>query len=137
MLNEKIMNEFHKAWRFLREHINFKDEDECSRFEYNCLDIQVTKVNPLTETIEDDVTKNTAVRVWLECGEWIEKDKQGCHDTDLDCGARTFEKAIIELAILVKKKYGDVDCINCFDKDLKGEECLKTNCNRRHFNVEF
>ena len=35
--------------------------------------------------------------------------KKDCytHDIDLDCGGDTFEEAIIELAKLVKKYYGD------------------------------
>jgi hypothetical protein len=29
------------------------------------------------------------------------------HDTDLDCGASSFDEALIELANLVMKKYGN------------------------------
>ena len=74
------------------------------RFE-ECLDIDVVKVNPLNKTIEDDKSLNTETNVWLECGQYSKYTRW--HDMELDCGGVTFEEAIIELANLVQKNYGD------------------------------
>jgi len=67
--------------------------------------IMVVKVNPLTNEVDDDQTKNTKTQVWLEVGPWSEQ--YHTHDWDLDCGGDTFEEAIIKLADLVKQYYGD------------------------------
>lgn len=93
---------FYDAFYFLENHPIFN-----GRFQEG-LDIMVVKVNPETESIEDDRSKNTEVRVWLETGPYLYDDPHGCkwcHDIDLDCGGHTFEEAVIELAKLVKKKY--------------------------------
>lgn len=94
-----------------------------SRFE-TCLDIDVSKVNPETGKIDDDKSKNTAIEVWLECGPWenpedmkpeeIEMFPNGMATIDINlcCGAETFEKAIIQLAKLVLKKYGSYESDN-------------------------
>lgn len=74
----------------------------------NELWIEVVKVNPDTNEIDNDCTKNTKVQIWLEHGSY-DTEWGGCtHDIDLDCGADTFEEAIIKLAQLVKEKYNDV-----------------------------
>lgn len=91
------------------------------------LDIAVVKVNPETESIDDDETKNTQTRVWLECGphedatspdhqpaiqaglypdDWLDNGVP-THDYELDCGGKTFEEAIVTLAKLVMIHYGD------------------------------
>ena len=76
-----------------------------------CLDIEVAKINPQTREIDDNEVLNTEVEVWLECGPYEFNEDAAefspTHDIDLDCGAPTFEKAIIELARLVKQKYGE------------------------------
>lgn len=75
--------------------------------------------------IEKEQSKNKFVECWLEFGpidygymsydpktkqpqEWdtdyVELDY---HDPDLDCGAHTFDEALVQLARLVLKKYGD------------------------------
>ncbi len=87
------------------------------------LDIQVVKVNPDTDMIDNDPTKNTKVQFWFETGPWekdlykdtvpeeeyseIPEDRLGgfTHDPNLDCGGDTFEDAIIALASLVKQNY--------------------------------
>ena len=96
-----------QAWEFLCGHSVFKDHFKVA------LDIDVVKVNPENETIDDDEKKNTATRVWLECGPVeCEKDDNDrlcafySHDIALDCGGKTFEEAIVKLAKLVKRKYG-------------------------------
>lgn len=55
---------------------------------------------------------NTKTQIWLEFGEaYLDIDEdtnvQFIHDYNLDCGADTFEEAIIELANLVDKYYND------------------------------
>lgn len=117
-------DDFHSAWWYLYHHPAFQEEPLISVFA-QCLDVTVVRVNPGTERIEDDSTLNTATRVWLECGEWqspdaLRKHLAGAiaveemerlwrgvpsHDIDLDCGAATFEEAIVELARLVHDKY--------------------------------
>ena len=71
----------------------------------------VSKVAPVTETIEDTKSRNTATWVWLECGaveaqEGLPATLCLTHDYDLDCGAPTFEEAILQLAELVLSHYG-------------------------------
>lgn len=95
--------DFYSAWCFLTNHRIFNDE-----FQYDRLWTHVTKVNPKTNELDDDRTKNTKVQVWLECfpyNENVDVDER-FHDTDLDCGGDTFEDAIITLSKLVKEKYG-------------------------------
>lgn len=96
------MMNFYTAWRFLAEHKIFNGD-----FEYDRLWIHVTKVNPMTDEIDDDENKNTKVVVWLECFPDDENMNGRFHDMDLDCGGDTFEDAIVELATLVKSKYGN------------------------------
>lgn len=84
------------------------------------LDVDVVKVNPETNSIDDDKSKNTATRIWIEVATYANKDKYQerdgwpedafkgycCHDYQLDCGGATYEEAIIKLANLVWKHYG-------------------------------
>lgn len=105
-LKKQRKEEFHKAYHFLENHPAFEGEF------LSCLDIEVVKVNPLTNCVDDDNSLNTDVRIWLECGKKLYDEELGLdrkiatHDIDLDCGAKTFEKAIIKLAKKVKKHYG-------------------------------
>lgn len=94
------------------------------------LDIFVADVDPATGQQvhtghDEDRSRNTAVRIWLECGSWGEGREmtldseerlnpglsagEGMHyyDPDLDSEGDTFEEAIIALAIKVKERYGD------------------------------
>lgn len=94
------------------------------------LDIGVAMVDPITHRIDSDVlSRNTRTEVWLECGayddpmtpehetarneghysdQWLDYGIP-THDYRLDCGAATFEEAILKLAALVKEHYGDYD----------------------------
>ena len=98
----------HPAFNHVGERPGFLDS----------LDIDLAKVNPKTSKIEDDKTLNTKVEVWLEAGPWIDPSEAGypedwteteaaSHDLNLDCGGDTFEEAIIKMAELVKKHYGE------------------------------
>lgn len=118
-------NDFYEAYSFLKEHEICKcrpylpHENRFSELKgnyfYNCLDIDVVKVNPETNVMETEKDKthlNTKTQVWLEFGEaFVDLDDsdnvQFNHDHRLDCGADTFEEAIIELANLVDKYYHD------------------------------
>lgn len=87
------------------------------------IDVDVVMTRPNDLTIDEDPKKNTRVQVWIECGRWMSAKelykgmtKEICdpagdgafgHDPRLDCGADTFEEAIIKLARNVKKAYGD------------------------------
>ena len=124
----KKFTDFYEAWWYLVEHGAFISkplyEDtkhidggavESSDFQY-LLNIDVQKVNPATHKIDDDESKNTKTEVWLEFGPWYEETDENIqktlgskwvhfHDVRLDCGADTFEEAIIELANLVEEYY--------------------------------
>ena len=98
---------FYDSWYFLMDHPAFVDDRGIDDFQ-RALDIHLAMVNPKTLMVDDNKTKNIKLQVWLECGKWY-KDKQGSgytHDIDLDCGADTFEEAIIKLGKLVRKHYG-------------------------------
>lgn len=112
--------DFYESWHFLKNHPKFYPED-CGHVFPSNLDIMVVRVNPKTDSIDDDEAKNTHDRVWLEFGPWekleleqrrlmgMEDDDDPyfpMHDIDLDCGGETFEKAIINLASLVREHYG-------------------------------
>lgn len=105
----KKFKNFYESWWFLCEHPVFNDEDYFYNFQ-DCLDIDIQKVNPNTNKIDENKELNIHTQVWLECG-GFEYDKNfeclmSCHDIRLDCGGDTFEEAIIKLANLVKKYYG-------------------------------
>ena len=106
---ELEFNDFYEAFNFLEKHPIF-NRDGWTLFN-RALEIEVVKVNPETEEIDTwNPEFNTLTQVWLETGP-IDVDEKSnmtiySHDFDLDCGANTFEEAIIELANLVYKKYG-------------------------------
>lgn len=104
----EAITDFYEAWWFIEEHPKMKEWDEDTDLMRN-LEIMVVKVNPYNEVVEEDKTKNTATRVWLEFGfksDWGNNMGAGpTHDVDLDCGAPTFEEALIEMANLIKEKY--------------------------------
>ena len=100
-------SDFYDSYQFIMNHpickighINYAER---------CLDIDVVKVNPEKDEVDDDMTLNTKVQIWLEFGKIIEDEHFGImstHDIDLDCGGDTFEEAIVNLANLVYEKYG-------------------------------
>lgn len=104
--------DFHEAWQWLDDHPMFAIGEGGAGGGTGCLDIEVVKVNPENETIEDDESLNTATRVWLEGGPWMEEIEgewhgDWAHDWDLDCGGKTFEEAFMKFVELVKEVYGD------------------------------
>lgn len=112
--------DFHTAWHFLTEHPIFKESPHEYAFTHfdTTMWIDVVKVNPINNHVEDDAALNTVTRVWVEQGPWITTHMlpdtesgylpQGCssHDYRLDSGGATFEEAIIQLAKKVRYFYG-------------------------------
>lgn len=99
------VRDFYEAFHYLKDHPYFEGEFESS------LGIAVLKLNPDTNSIDDDKRKNTLTQVWLECGGICHNHKElhcsrYCHDIYLDCGGNTFEEAIIKLAALVRIYHG-------------------------------
>lgn len=94
--------QFYEAWWWLEEN----HEWACKN-----LTIDVMKVNPARNAVDDDPAKNTKIDLWLETGPDEEVTELGhtftvpTHDIRLDCGGDTFEEGVIELAKLVKKFY--------------------------------
>lgn len=115
--HDQKLKTFYDAWWYLHRHKMFADNnflDERGNVIYSAfdhlLDIDVQKVNPLTNKISDWGFLNTKVQVWLECGsQWQDEDNgewhNNSHDVNLDCGGDTFESAIINLAKLVEQFY--------------------------------
>lgn len=105
-------DDFYKAYNFLSCHPMTDGCYENLAFEishfYDCLNIEVVKVNPTTNEIDNKDSLNTKTQVWLEFGSWSDKENCPCHDTNLDCGGDTFEEAIIKLANLVAIYYDDI-----------------------------
>lgn len=111
---EKTFTDFHTAWKYLDDCEYYKyiyttekgEEVEMGSFQ-QALYIMVVKVNPKTNSIDDDNSKNTKTQVWLESGSYIYDENVGgwiaSHDIDLDTGGNTFEEAITNLANLVSK----------------------------------
>lgn len=114
-------DDFYQAYNFLKNHKMCECEIEVSKSKKSkylinrfdrCLDISVVKVNPETEEIDKDMKSNTKTEVWLEFGRAfidneISDNVMFEHDYRLDCGADTFEEAIIKLANLVDEFYLD------------------------------
>jgi hypothetical protein len=91
---------------------------------HDCIFMEFVYVNPLNETIEKNITLNTAFRVWIEAGGWADMSTEEnlntpiggwndnnkwirCHDTRLDCGAENIEMALIELGVRLNRYYND------------------------------
>ena len=104
--------DFHEAWQWLDDHPMFAIGKGGAGGGAGCLKIEVVKVNPKNETIEDDESLNTMTRVGLEGGPWMEEvdgERYGGWGWDirLDCGGKTFEEAFMKFVELVKEVYGD------------------------------
>ena len=84
---------FLESYQFLAHHPFFMQEHvagEPYRYYFlRCLDIDVEEIN-------------SSIRIHLKCGRYAYG-----YDKDLEVYGKSFEKAIIELAEKVKKKYGE------------------------------
>lgn len=91
--------------------------DECVNFEF-------VYVDPVTATIEDEESRNTALRVRAEAGPWSDMSAEegslipsggwtdwnrwmASHDIRLDCGAFSMEELLLKLAALVECFYNE------------------------------
>lgn len=99
--NIEVMLEFQDAWRFMEKHPMF-----CGEFVLG-LDIDVVNVDPDTNRINEDDSKNTKPQVWLEHGPWADYINGCRHDINLDSFGDSFEEAIIEMAKRVRRFYYD------------------------------
>jgi len=102
-----MFTDFYESYHWLYNHPLFQEKIKSnyrSHF-YQCIKIDVVKVNPETLIIDDDKSKNTKVVIWLECGKYNKKYEW--YGIGLECGGDTFESAIIELANLVMEWYGE------------------------------
>jgi hypothetical protein len=123
---EKPFRDVASAFWWLQEHPlylkHFEYEIPESMWESGGLYIHYAKVDPKTKRITGDKSKNAHTEVWLESGPWYSYEiavltgedpefanKNGLHSHDirLDCGGDTFEAAILKLAGLVNKFYGN------------------------------
>ncbi len=94
-----MQEKFYDAWWWLVEN---------HEWVINRLNIDVVKVDPKSKRVLNDASRNTLINYWLESGPWEKQEKEmvPTHDIRLDCGADTFEQAIIKIARLTKKHYG-------------------------------
>lgn len=112
MIEPKFAN-FFDAWWYLCGHPRFQEEAWPGGYTESSFNdslwIDVIKVNPLTENVEEDEELNVSTCVCLEClhKEWDPEANLyvSAHDYELDCSADTFENAIIELANRHYNKY--------------------------------
>ncbi len=105
-----MLTNISEMWWWLNSHPAFEDKNGISRFQCT-FSIEIVKVNPETDSIDDERSKNTKVRVWLESGKWLypedcHEDGMAQHDYRLDCGGDTFEEALKELYKKVYAYYG-------------------------------
>ena len=76
------------------------------------LDIHYAKVNSKGR-VDDDPNENVNIEVWLEFGANVHRLQDGQymltgeHDIRLDCGAPSFDEALVKLAHAVRRYYGD------------------------------
>ena len=65
-------------------------------------------VNPLNDTIEEDVSLNSKQQWWIEVSHYEDtQDEMSTHDWELDCGGDSAEEAVAVLYKLVLEHYGD------------------------------
>jgi hypothetical protein len=104
---------------------------ECTEFDFVYVD--PTKERIVGDCYRDD-PRNTDFRVWVEAGGWYDRsldsndwepeggwnsyNKWGrMHDIDLDCGGKTMEEALLNLATLVRFYYGEYDADTAWESD--------------------
>lgn len=123
-------NSFYNAWRYLNEHpIYWRLQDwklpegeipawawqnvaSTGAFVNGGIWVHVGRVNPADGKISHDGALNTRTEVWLETGEWSWPDEENkqedhYHNFKIDCCAKTFEEAVINMAVAVHRAYGN------------------------------
>ena len=135
---------FYEAWRWLNSTIIFFNYESvwycheplewfCSSEDpyilwhgndfINALSIEVVKVNPITKSIVMFKPLNTKTRIWLECGKVFYDPEHSkhwlfSHDWNWDCGADSFEEAIIILANMVWAEFDTEDKLKAYKDSL-------------------
>lgn len=108
MVSTEVMEQFYNAYNWLEDHpVLNKFEIRHGNFVHSLL-IEVVKVNPDTNEIDDNDSLNTKVNIWLEAGSPVCHGAGvwgWTHDLNWDCGGETFEEAIIELQKKVEKDF--------------------------------
>jgi len=114
-INPKL-DTFYDCFWYLESTAFFSDPEfigkdgvsEVSVFSKN-LNLNVWKVNRITGEIENDSTVNTELAFVAEVGGKVFDNMFdryiGCHYSNLDCSAKTYEKMIIKIANLVEDNY--------------------------------
>ena len=91
---------------------------------FECVELEPVYVNPRTNRVDDNDELNTRLDLWIECGGWLDISKEDygyvpeegwnehdkwskCHDIMLNCGGKSIEEAMLNLAIRVKFHYGE------------------------------
>lgn len=85
--------DFYSAFWYIHDHPNLNAPN---------VEVFVTKVNPETDSIDDDQKLNTKVAVWVELFTLHPNDRAWTHLVSYDTGGSTFEEAIINLANLYR-----------------------------------
>ncbi len=134
------LDNFYQAYVFLAGHPVFffkgREAIRCEPGFAENLDITVTKVNPVTNSVDDDRDLNTKTVIWLECGGYEDPSDEfsqsvptwvssgvPCHDPAFDTGGDTFEEAIISLAHIVMHKEGDYPPYTICSHCLRNRPC--------------
>ena len=124
-------NDFYDAYKFLSNHTLVHKHPE-HKFE-ECLSVEVVKVCPDTLKIEEDDALNTLTQVWLEFGPYDFEERIVCHDLNLDCGANTYEEAIIKLANLVDIYYNEDGTLKEVSKSTVKNVCYAVHTKEDNF----
>ena len=76
-------------------------------FFQNEIDIQPQLVNPMTNEIDMDDSRNTKVEFWVEFSYFDVECGANAHDMEFDCGRDSYEEAVEALFQLVYNNFGD------------------------------
>lgn len=126
--------DFYRAWHYLNHHplfwcIGGRRDKPMPLHERHLmndrgvpegLDIAVMKVDPKTNQVEPDESRNTKTQVWYELcfHRWgAQYDDVRVHVWQADGGGDTYEKAIVMAAKQVHKRYGNDRSI--FDREMQ------------------
>lgn len=115
---EEDQDDFYNAWRWLNEHPIFyrcyREFHESGLSEDRgvldgCIEVRPVKVNPKTEQISEDSSKNTKLEFWVEVFPRSMDPAVGhhLHDYECDAGGDTYEVAIVKVAKEIYDRHGN------------------------------
>lgn len=125
---EEDPEDFWVAWHWLNQHPLFYRFTKGLHERYilddrgildGCVEVVPAKVNPETNRVSEDLTKNTKLEFWVEvftAGSWG-ADCTTVHDFECDTGGDTYELAIVAVAKEIYKRHGNDR--TALDKELK------------------